>query len=175
MASKKSLVRRTLYAGKKLRLVGELFRLPSGKKHLHETIHHPGSCAVVPLLSRNRIVLIHQKRPSIRKWLWEIPAGTLERGENPRRCAARELVEETGYRAKQLKKIAAFYTSPGFCTEIMHLYVARNLSSVTQKLEEDEAIQPRIFPIQKALQMVKKGAIRDAKTIVGLCFIYNSL
>lgn len=140
-----------------------------------ETILHPGSCAIVPLLPGKKVILIRQERLSVRKTLWEIPAGTLEKGETPRECALRELIEETGYKSKKLKKVATFYTSPGFCTEKMHLYIATKLVRLSQRLEEDETICPRIFPLQKALDMFLTGKIQDAKTIVGLSFLYNSL
>ena len=166
---------RILYKGKLFYLTGEEFRLPGGKRVRRETVHHPGSCAIVPLLSRENVILIRQLRPSARKTLWEIPAGTLEKGETPYSCAARELVEEIGYRAKKLKKIATFYTSPGFCTEKIHLYRATGLIRLSQNLEEDESIRPRSFSIRTAKKMVRTGAIQDAKTIVGLSFLPNSL
>ena len=166
---------RILYKGKLFYLTGETFRLPSGKRVKRETLHHPGSCAIVPLLSKENIILIRQFRPSARKSLWEIPAGTLEKGETPYSCAVRELVEEIGYRAKKLKKLATFYTSPGFCTEKMHLYIATGLIPLSQHLEEDEFIRPYSFSIRRAKKMIHTGAIRDAKTIVGLSFLPNSL
>jgi len=126
---------------------------------------------MIPLLPKNRIVLIRQKRLSVRKSLWEIPAGTLEKGENPRLCARRELIEEIGYRANSLKKLAVFYTAPGFCTERMHLYLARDLTRVAPCLEADEEIRPKIFTLQEAKRMVRQGIIQDAKTIVALSFL----
>jgi len=166
---------RILYKGKLFYLTGEEFRLPSGKHVQRETIHHPGSCAIIPLLAKGNVILIRQFRPSTRKTLWEIPAGTLEKGETPYSCAARELVEEIGYRAKKLKKLATFYTSPGFCTEKMHLYIATGLIPLSQNLEEDESIRPHSFLIRTAKKMIRTGAIQDAKTIVGLSFLPNSL
>lgn len=169
------LKRKTLYTGKLLRLIGEELRFPSGKRSRRETLHHPGSCAIVPLLSKKKVILIRQARPSIRKMLWEIPAGTLEKGESPRRCAVRELMEEIGYRPKVLKKMMTFYTSPGFCTEKMHLFVAKKLLPLSQNLEEDETIQPHIFPLNAVQKMIRKGAIQDAKTIIGLALLPNFL
>ena len=166
---------RTLYKGKLLHLIGEELRFPSGKRLLRETIRHPGSCAIVPLLSGRRVILIRQFRPSVQKTLWEIPAGTLEKGEDPRSCALRELIEEIGYSAKELKKVGAFYTSPGFCTEKMYLFLAARLTPLSQHLEEDELIEPRIFSLKNAKKMIKTGAIQDAKTIIGLSFLLNSL
>lgn len=161
----------TLYKGKLFNLTGEAFCLPSGKQLIRETVRHPGSCAIVPLLSNQKVILIRQIRHSIQKTLWEIPAGTLERGERAPSCARRELIEETGYRAKFLKKLGTFYTSPGFCTEKMHLYVATKLSRLSQHLEEDETIQPRIFSLKTAQKMIRTGAIQDAKTIIGLSLL----
>ena len=166
---------RTLYKGKLLHLVGEELCFPTGKRLLRETIRHPGSCAIVPILSGQRVILIRQFRPSVQKALWEIPAGTLEKGESPRSCAFRELIEEIGYSARELKKLGTFYTSPGFCTEKMHLFLAEKLTPFSQRLEEDELIKPRIFSLKTAKKMIQTSAIQDAKTIIGLSFLLNSL
>lgn len=171
MSQRKNQKIRTLYKGKLLDLIGQTFSLPSGKRFFRETVRHPGSCAIVPLLSNQKVILIRQQRPSVRKTLWEIPAGTLEKGETPYSCAKRELIEEIGYRAKRLKRVRTFYTSPGFCTEKMHVYLATRLTRFSQLLEEDETIQPRIFPLKRARKMIRTGAIQDAKTIIGLSLI----
>ena len=166
---------RVLYKGKLFSLREEGIRLPSGKFFRRETIFHPGSCAIIPLLSKKKIILIRQHRPSVRKTLWEIPAGTLERGEAPSSCARRELIEEIGYHPKKLRKITTFYTSPGFCTEKMHLYIASGLVRSSQNLEEDETIRPCSFSIAKVKKMIRRGTIQDSKTIIGLSFLPNSL
>lgn len=163
----------TLYKGKLLHLTGEEFRFSSGKRMLRETIRHPGSCAIIPVLPGQKVILIRQYRSSVKKTLWEIPAGTLEKGENPRTCAARELIEETGYKSQHLMKLGTFYTSPGFCTEKMHLFLATALTHVSQHLEEDETIKPRLFRLETAKKMVQRGSIQDAKTIIGLSFLPN--
>jgi ADP-ribose pyrophosphatase len=116
------------------------------------------------------VVLIRQYRSAVGSDLWEIPAGTLDTGESPAECAARELEEETGYRAESLAPLAEFYTSPGFCDEIIYMYLAAGCTATgSQSLDDDEHIvESRTFPIDEALEMVSSGEIRDGKTIVGL-------
>jgi ADP-ribose pyrophosphatase len=126
-------------------------------------IDAPGAAPGTP-----RIVLIQNQRFSVGRTLIELPAGTMEVGEEPLATAARELEEESGYRADTLELLAAFHPTPGFCTELMHLYLARGLTHVGQHLDETEHIEPLIVPFDEALNMVKDGRIVDGKTIVGL-------
>jgi ADP-ribose pyrophosphatase len=124
--------------------------------------------AMVPLLPGNRVVLIRQYRFAVRGDLLEIPAGTLEPGEAPRRCAHRELMEEIGFRAGRLEKLAGVYTAPGFCNERIHLFIARDLVPERRAGDPDERIHSRVVPFATALRMAVDGRIRDAKTIAGL-------
>jgi ADP-ribose diphosphatase len=116
----------------------------------------------------NEVLLIRQYRHATGKELLEIPAGTLNRGEDPRDCAFRELEEETGYRAGKMIERAHFYTTPGFTTEFMHLYEASELVKTQTNFDEDEAIELDIVPDMQALQMIDNGRIEDAKSILGL-------
>lgn len=135
---------------------------------VREVVEHPGAVAVVPVLDTGEIVLVRQYRHAVAETLWEVPAGTLEKGESPERCAERELEEETGFRPGHLTKIAQYYLAPGYSTEIMHLYVASELMMAGQKCQEDEEIDVRRFSLEDALEMVRRGVVRDSKTIAAL-------
>ena len=148
-------------------MVQRTFRA-SGRQHIYETVRHPGSCAILPILSPSTLLLLRQFRPSIGKTLWEIPAGTMERGESPLCCARREVEEETGYRAGRLTQLALFYPSPGFCTEVMHLFLAERLKPLSQRLEQDEKIRVHAVTFQKAFDLLRKGQIVDSKTVIAL-------
>ncbi len=157
------LVRNRIY-----RLVRSVVQLPGRKPVVRDCVEHPGAVAIVPLLPGNRVILIDQYRFAVGGDLWEIPAGTLEPGEPPDRCAHRELMEEIGFRAGRLEKLAVFYTAPGFCDERMHLYLARDLRPERRAGDPDEIIRPRAVSFATALRWVGTGRIRDGKTIAGL-------
>jgi len=141
-----------------------------GQSHRREVVVHPGAVVILPILDADRIVLIENERPAVGRVLLELPAGTLEPGEDPLVCAGRELEEETGYRAARVDPLNTFFTSPGICTERMWCYVARDLTFVGQQLDESERIRPRIVPWRDALEMVRTGEIQDGKTIATLLF-----
>lgn len=141
----------------------------SGSRVLErDVVVHPGSAAIVPLLPKDRVVLVRQTRVATGKPLWEIPAGTLDRDESPLACARRELTEETGYVGRKFEKIAEFFTAPGFCTEKLHVFLARDLSREASNREEDEDIVVRAVPLAAALKWIEHGRIQDAKSIIGL-------
>lgn len=157
-----------IYRGRIVGLTVEKIRLPDGRETHREVVHHPGAVAIVPCLTPDEVVLIRQFRYAVGEVLWEIPAGTIEPGETPEDCAAREVEEETGYRAGKIEKLAQFYTAPGFCTETMHMFRATDLEKTQQDLEDDEEVEVRTVPLPEALRMIRAGTIVDAKTIVGL-------
>ena len=163
---------RTVFTGKLL-TVTQSFSPKGERSPLHETVHHPGSCVILPLLNSSTLLLLRQFRPSIGKVLWEVPAGTLEPGESPQRCAKREVEEETGYRAGRLRRLTIFYPSPGFCTEKMYLFLAEGLEPFSQTLEPDEKIRVHALSFQKAFQLLRQGKIRDAKTLIALYILRN--
>jgi ADP-ribose pyrophosphatase len=142
--------------------------LPNGTEVRLECIKHPGAAAIVPFLNRNEIILIRQYRPVVDKYLWEIPAGTLKRGESPIRCAKRELAEEIGYKACLISCIAYIYTTPGFTNECIHIYKASRLKKIKMKPDTDEILSAKNFTISKVRQMFRENKIIDAKTIAGL-------
>lgn len=163
---------RQLFQGRIIRLVERELTLPTGRKTTFHIVTHPGAVAIVPVHSNGDIVLLKQFRPSVAEELYEIPAGTIEEGEAPLATAKREIVEETGFKAKQWSKIAEFYTAPGFCDELMHVYLARGLTPATAPADEDEIIEPVRVTLTGALDLIRSKKIRDAKTIAGL-LIYH--
>ena len=120
-----------IFRGRVIRLVNRDMVLPNGRRTTFSIVEHPGAVAIVPVHANGDVVLLRQFRPSIGEEIYEIPAGTIEKGEAPLATAKREIIEETGFKARRWSKIAEFYTAPGFCTELMHVYVARNLSPAT--------------------------------------------
>lgn len=136
---------------------------------IRELVAHPGAVVILPLLD-DQVVMIRNHRWAINRELWELPAGTLEPPEPPDLCAGRELVEETGYRAGRIVPLINFYSSPGFCSELLHTFVATDLEHVGQHLEETEKIQVELLPFTSVLEMVKSNQICDAKTIATLLY-----
>lgn len=139
-------------------------------EYKREIISHRGSCVIVPVFDDGTVALVRQYRHAAGKSLLEIPAGSLEEGEDPLTGAHRELEEEIGVTAASMEKIAEFYVSPGFLTEKMFVYLATGLTETQQNLEDDEIVEVERIPITAALEMAHSGQIEDAKTIVGLTF-----
>ncbi|HJS24299.1 MAG TPA: NUDIX hydrolase [Pyrinomonadaceae bacterium] len=133
-----------------------------------EVVHHNGSAVIVPVFDDGTVALVRQYRHPAVRYLLEVPAGTLAKGERPEIGAARELKEELGLVAARLEKLSEFFVSPGFCEEKMWVYLATELSEGEQALEDDEIIDVVRLPIAEALEMITSGEIEDAKTIIGL-------
>jgi ADP-ribose pyrophosphatase len=163
---------REIFQGRIIRLVDRDMVLPNGRRTTFSIVEHPGAVAIVPVHANGDVVLLKQFRPSIGEEIYEIPAGTIEKGEAPLATAKREIIEETGFKAKQWSKIAEFYTAPGFCTELMHVYVARGLSPASAEGDADEILKPVRLTIDAALKLIRTQKIRDAKSIAGL-LIYH--
>ncbi|MHB2026381.1 MAG: NUDIX domain-containing protein [Elusimicrobiota bacterium] len=142
--------------------------LPDGRRAKREYLDHPGASAVVPFLDCNHIVMVRQYRYPVGKSTLEIPAGKLDLGERPLACARRELAEETGHRARNMKKITAFYPSPAFANEEIHIFAAWNLFSGNPHRDEDEFLRVEIISFDRALRQVREGKIKDSKTVIGL-------
>ncbi|HEY3134209.1 MAG TPA: NUDIX hydrolase [Gemmatimonadaceae bacterium] len=164
-----------VYTGKIVSLDVDVVRFPDGSTGELEMIRHPGASAVVPFLSDPRgddpqVLLIRQYRYAANGYLYEIPAGRLNSGEDPRDCAARELKEETGCTAEQLDYLLTMYTTPGFTDEKIHLYMATGLVTGETKHEADEFLDLEPMLLSKALEMVQAGEIPDGKTALGLLF-----
>lgn len=133
-----------------------------------EVVRHPGAAAVVPCLPGGKVILVRQYRYAPDDYFWEIPAGILREGEDPAAAAARELAEETGYRAGSLTGIATLHSAPGFCDEVVHLFRADSLTAGEPNLDDEERLTVREFTILNALDMIAEGLITDSKTVSGL-------
>ena len=161
--------KQVVYSGKKIRLeVHHLEDEDTAKRIRREVVVHPGAVVVLPFLPDGRVLLIRNYRYTIGHSLIELPAGTLERNEDPINCAGRELLEETGYVAGRLKPISHFYASPGILTERMYAYAAYDLERGTAAPEEGEEIQLMPVSWDEAIDMVRIGEIQDGKTIATL-------
>ena len=143
-------------------------RLPNGYRATFEMIKHPGAALIIPLLAKDKVILLRQLRPVINSYIHELPAGTLDKGERPHSCARREIIEETGYSAKRLKFLGYIYPVPGYSTEKIYIYKAWGLKKVNHIKEADEVIETFVFTRKEVKKLFKSGKITDAKTIAGL-------
>jgi ADP-ribose pyrophosphatase len=157
-----------VYEGRVVNLRVDRVRLPGGRITTREIVEHRGAVAIVALDEGENVLLVSQFRSAVGEELLELPAGTLEPGEDTRTCAFRELQEETGYVAEHLEELYVFYASPGFSDERIWLYLASGLEQRTQDTEGDEVIEVVKLPLDKALEMVRMGEICDGKSILGL-------
>jgi len=140
---------------------------PDGFEIKRAIVHHRGSAVMMPVDEKKRILLVRQYRLPARQYLWELPAGTIDEGEKPLQTAKRELIEETGYRAKKWQKLAVFYPSPGFLAEKMTIFLATGLTPGEATPMEDERIQTRWFKSKEIDELILSGKIQDAKTNIG--------
>jgi ADP-ribose pyrophosphatase len=144
----------------------------SGNIGIREVAVHPGGAVVIPIKDDGKIILVKQFRYPLQTTLIELPAGKLEKGEDPLKCAVRELEEETGYSAEEIKKIGEIYTAPGYCTEILHIYSAKGLRPGNHHREEGEQGMEIIeLTLEEIEKMIISGKINDAKTIAGIHYI----
>ncbi|NIS60950.1 MAG: NUDIX domain-containing protein [Proteobacteria bacterium] len=160
-----------LYKGKVICLSKERLTLPNGETTELEVIRHPGAAAIVPLLADHRVVMIKQYRHAVGQFLWEVPAGTINPGESPIECAKRELPEEVGYRAHAFQELGEIFPVPGYSDEHIHIFLATGLVPGRQNLDADEVLDVKPIPLEETLGMIKRGEIRDAKTIIALFFM----
>ncbi|MCX6133224.1 MAG: NUDIX hydrolase [Ignavibacteriales bacterium] len=171
MTHVKTLKSEKRYSGTIFSLLVDDVEYLSGRRGVREVAEHPGGAVVVPLLDDGTVLLVHQYRYPIKTELLELPAGKLDPGEDPQLCAMRELEEETGYIAGSIRKLTAIYTTPGFCNELLHIYLAMGLkkSPHGQRLEEGEmdlVVKP--FHLDDVVNMIERGEIVDGKTICGI-------
>ena len=163
---------KSIYKGKVVVLNVDRVTLPNGATVDLEVIRHPGAAAIVPMKDDKTVILIRQFRHAAGGFIYEIPAGKLNPGEDPRDCAARELEEEIGYRASSFELLTSIFTAPGFADEVIHIYKGTGLTKGQQKLDHDEVLNVVELPIEKAIAQIRDGTIRDGKTIVGLQAVY---
>jgi len=160
---------RRVYEGRVVSLEVDQVELDDGTRAVREAVRHHGAVVLVPLTADGRVLLVRQYRYVPGEALLELPAGSLNPGEDPAACAARELAEEIGHRAATLRPLAAFYSAPGFCDELVHCFVASDLEPVEGVSgDDDERIEVVAMPLAEAVAMARRGAVRDAKTIAGL-------
>ena len=158
----------TLHKGRVFNLVKEDYTLDNGVTSEMDFIQHPGAAAMVPMLNLTDVILIKQYRHAIREFIWEIPAGTLNPEESPLHCAQRELIEETGYSAAGWQQLGTITPLPGCSDERIHIFLASDLKSAQQNLDDDEMLKVHQLKLEDALQMILSGEIADGKTISGL-------
>ncbi len=162
-----------IFPGKIITLQVDEVELPNGRTSKREIVKHPGAVAILPLTNDNNIVMVEQFRKPLERTIVEIPAGKLEKGEEPRETAIRELEEETGYECDSLEWLISFYTSPGFADEIVHLYIAKGLKKKKDAatLDEDEFVNLLEISLDEAIQLIKEQKIYDAKTVYAVTYL----
>jgi ADP-ribose pyrophosphatase len=148
---------------------------PGGLRTIREVITHPGSVVVLPVLPDGRILLVRQYRHATRHYLWELVAGRIDAGENVRQAAAREMIEETGYRAQRLRVFLDVFPTPGFLEERMYILLAEKLTAGEAQPEEDEKITAKAFTPAALEGMIRRNVLRDAKSIAGLLYYFRFL
>lgn len=169
----KTIRQEKIFSGKVIQVYVEDVQLPNGNTSKREIVKHPGAVAILPLTNEGKLVLVRQYRKALERVLVEIPAGKLEKGEEPLVTARRELEEETGYSAQSMRHLISFYTSPGFADELIHLYVAEGLVKLEEAagLDDDEFVDLLEVTLEEALAMLETKEIYDAKTAYALQYL----
>ena len=166
---------RKVFQGRVLTLNLERVQLPNGRVAELEIAHHPGGAAVVAVDARGRVCLLRQFRHAAGGWLDELPAGKLDGGEPPLQCAQRELAEEAGMLARRWDKLGEFFSSPGVLTEVIHLFLARELAPTDARPEEHEVFEASWIPLAEAVQLAAGASLHDAKSVIGLLWARERL
>ena len=162
-----------LFDGKVFDVDRDRVRMPNGREVVVDIVRHPRSVVLLPVPEPGHIVLIRQYRYAVNRWLWELPAGSVDPGEEPEAAARRECHEEIGQVPDTIVRLAALYPTPGYCDEEMYFFRLSGLAETaeTAALDEDEDIEPKVFALREARDMVRRGEIIDMKTVVGLTLI----
>jgi len=168
LAEEKTLSSRRIYEGRAVKLRVDTVKLSGGRETTREVVEHEDCVAVVALDDKDNILLVKQYRKPVEKELLEIPAGGIDPGETPEDCVRREMREETGFLPRKVVKLGGFYSSPGFCTEYLYLYLATELVHSPLKAEDSESISLVRVPLEQVPELIASGAIVDAKSIAGL-------
>jgi ADP-ribose pyrophosphatase len=158
-----------IHQGKVISFVEDQITYPNGEKKRFDLVLHPGAVAMIPINDEGNLIFVKQWRRAAKKILLELPAGTLEEGEDPVVCAQRELQEEIGYKPRSLTFLGGFFTAPGFCTEYIYLYLAKDLHPDPLIGDDADEIDLVTLTIEEALEAIKKEEIIDIKTIAGIC------
>jgi len=156
------------FQGKKFSFAVVKKKLPNGRTADVDVIEHPGAVVIVAFLSRDTIIFLHQYRPVLGRYLWELPAGTLEKDEQPLACARRELIEETDHKGHVFTRLGKIYPVPGYSTEVIHIFKAQKLTAQTGTKDMDEIIRPKPLRKSQVKKLFRAGRITDAKTIAAL-------
>ncbi|RPI02754.1 MAG: NUDIX hydrolase [Ignavibacteriae bacterium] len=178
MALPKTIKSERLYHGRIIDLIVEDVEDAPGRVRKREIVSHPGGSVIVPLFDNGQVLLVRQYRYPLQKFILEVPAGKLEPNEDPLQAARRELQEETGFTADHYEKLTAMFTTPGFCSEVLHIYLATGLkqSKEGQHLDEGEqSLTVEIFPLSTVVEMIERGEIADSKTIAGILLTERKL
>ncbi len=162
--------RNIVYSGRIVTLVVDDIRI-KGKKTLREVVHHPGGVGILAEVEPDRIPLVRQHRYPVERDVLEIPAGKIEPREDPVRTAARELEEETGFRPLEISKVFSYYPTPGYCDELLHIYYVNRVEETGTCFDEDEDLEIEFYTLEKALEMIRGGEIKDGKTIAALYWL----
>ena len=164
-----------VYHGKIVDLHVDTIQQASGKSAIREVVLHPGGVVAVPVLDDGNLAFVHQFRYPLKKYILEFPAGKMEKHLSAEETIAKELEEEIGYRAGTLSHECSFYTSPGISTELIHLFVARDLKPVPQHLEEGEHIIVKKYNLEQCLDLLGQGEVGDGKTLLGLLWYLRKI
>jgi len=162
---------RRVYEGKIINLRVDDVEFGDGHRSRVEVVEHRGGVAIIAAPQRATVVLVRQYRHSTGRAVWEVPAGKIDPGEDPAACAKRELEEETGYRCAGVRKLWSFFTSPGFCNELLHLFVAEQLTAGVARPEGDEVLEVKEFDVAEAWAMLERDELPDAKTQIALSWL----
>ncbi|MDF0645690.1 MAG: NUDIX hydrolase [Nitrospira sp.] len=165
---------KSIYKGRVITLNIDRVRLPNDTTVDLEIVRHPGASAMVPIKEDGTIILVRQFRHAAGGFIYEIPAGKLHPGEDPKLCAARELEEEIGYRAEYFTLLSSILTAPGFTDEVIHIYKATGLTKTQQQLDTDEVLEVVELSLREVMAMIQDGRIRDAKTMIGCQLVFLS-
>ncbi|MFC7391488.1 NUDIX domain-containing protein [Scopulibacillus cellulosilyticus] len=169
--NEKTIHSETIYEGKIIKVKVDDVTLPDGGKSKREIVEHPGAVAIIALNPEGKLLLVKQFRKPLEKVIYEIPAGKLEPGEDPKETALRELEEETGYQCEEMNHVISFYTSPGFANELVHIYFTDSLKKGKQQLDEDEFLVNKEVDLQTAMAMMDDHRIFDAKTVYAVQYM----
>ncbi|WP_054692779.1 NUDIX domain-containing protein [Syntrophomonas palmitatica] len=162
-----------IFSGRIIKVRVDTVELPDGRESTREIVEHSGAVAVLAVDDKKNLIMVRQYRKPLERVLLEIPAGTLERDEEPLLCAQRELEEETGFLAEKWDYLLSYYSAPGFCDEQLHLYIAQGLKTGVARPDGDEFLETVAVPIEEAYDMIFQGHIIDGKSIIGIQYVYN--